>query len=343
MASKNAGDGAIDSSCDFATDETGRTRSTAKTTDVVGRDRGDHGDLVEPRCDGNPGRQTTAKRPRDFIVTSVFEGKDREPKNPVVLAPQNGGGLRWGRGDAFEAGLPVAVGRDAAARTARPGHGMKAAATRATQAAVLSGEHIVICHAQSRQQNSLKGSPHSDSHGPYPSPHQAAGQDCSADYSAMRVRADTRVEIGDERLALYSADAISLPPIAGELMPHLGLRGTVDFQRAATELDLGVIRWGRAVIKTSDAWKRSDGQALLADGVVVELGRPLHPIALVAVRDGDTVVRLWPVVEVERTPAVQHWLGAIARRLQTLGCGPVRITNIGAEILEGLELEFDLD
>ena len=72
----------------------------------------------------------------------------------------------------------------------------------------------------------------------------------------MRVRADTRVEIGDERLALYSADAISLPPIAGELMPHLVLRGTVDFQRAATELDLGVIRWGRAVIKTSDAWKR---------------------------------------------------------------------------------------
>ncbi len=126
-------------------------------------------------------------------------------------------------------------------------------------------------------------------------------------------------------------------------MPHLVLRGAVDFQRAATELDLGVIRWGRAVIKTSDVWKRSDGEALLADGVVVELGRPLHPVALIATRDGDTVVRLWPVVEVERTSAVQRWLGAVARRLQTLGCGPVRITNIGAEILDGLELEFDPD
>ena len=75
--------------------------------------------------------------------------------------------------------------------------------------------------------------------------------------------------------------------------------------------------------------------------MVVELGRPLHPVALVAARDGDTVVRLWPVIEVERTPAVQHWLGAIARRLQTLDCGPVRITNIGPEILEGLELDLD--
>jgi len=126
-------------------------------------------------------------------------------------------------------------------------------------------------------------------------------------------------------------------------MPHLVLRGAVDFHRAAKELDLGVIRWGRAVIKTSDVWQRSDGDALIADGVVVELGRPLHPVALVAARDRDTVVRLWPVVEVERTGAVQYWLGAIARRLQVLGCGPVRITNIGAEILEGLELELDLD
>lgn len=126
-------------------------------------------------------------------------------------------------------------------------------------------------------------------------------------------------------------------------MPHLVLRGSVDFRRAATDLDLDVIRWGRAVIKTSDVWQRSDGEALLADGVVVELGRPLHPVALVADRDGDTVVRLWPVVEVERTPAVQRWLGAIARSLQVLGCGPVRITNIGAEILEGLELEIELD
>ena len=218
---------------------------------------------------------------------------------------------------------------------------MKAHPTRAAQAAVLSGEHVLTCHAKSRQQNPLKGSPHSDSHGPNPSPHQVSGQGRPGDCPSNGVGADTGFEIADERLALYSADAISQPPVAGELMPHLVLRGTVDFHRVETELDLGVIRWGRAVIKTSDVWKRSDGGALLADGVVVELGRPLHPVALVAVRDGDTVVRLWPVVEVERTPAVQRWLGAIARSLQTLGCGPVRTTNIGPQILDGLDLDFD--
>ncbi len=91
-------------------------------------------------------------------------------------------------------------------------------------------------------------------------------------------------------------------------MPHLVLRGPVDLHRAASELDLGVTRWGRAVIKTGDRWQRTDGEALLVEGVVVELARPLHPVALVSVRDDDTVVRLWPVVGVERTPAVQRWL-----------------------------------
>lgn len=125
-------------------------------------------------------------------------------------------------------------------------------------------------------------------------------------------------------------------------MPHLVLRGSVDIPRVASELDLGVVRWGRAVIKTGDAWRRSDDEALLVEGVVVELGRPLHPVAMVASRDRDTVIRLWPVIEVERTLAVQRWLAALGAGLQRLGAGPVHTTNISAEILDGLDLELDL-
>jgi len=121
-------------------------------------------------------------------------------------------------------------------------------------------------------------------------------------------------------------------------MPHLVLRGTADLTRITAELDPGVVRWGRAVIKTADRWQRADAEAILVDGVVVELSRPLHPVALIALRDGDTVVRLWPVVEVERTPAVQHWLGVLASELQRLGAGPVTTTNIGPESLDGLGL-----
>jgi hypothetical protein len=114
----------------------------------------------------------------------------------------------------------------------------------------------------------------------------------------------------------------------------------VDFDTIACELDPNVVRWGRAVIKTTDRWRRADAEALLVDGVVVELARPLHPVALMATRDGDTVIRLWPVVEVERTPAVQRWLAVLAAEVQRLGGGPLVTTNIGPEVLEGLDLEL---
>ena len=126
-------------------------------------------------------------------------------------------------------------------------------------------------------------------------------------------------------------------------MPHLVMRGPIDFHKVAEHLNLEVTKWGRAVLKTGEKWSRSDHEAMLIDGVVVELVRPLHPIAMVAIRDGDTVIRLWPVVEVERTPAVQRWLAVIAAGLQQHGGGAVHTTNIGPEVLEGLDLELDLD
>lgn len=126
-------------------------------------------------------------------------------------------------------------------------------------------------------------------------------------------------------------------------MPHLVLRGSVDFDTINTGFDMDVVRWGRAVIKTVDRWQRADGEAMLVDGVIVELARPLHPVAMMADRHGDTVIRLWPVVEVERTPAVQRWLAVLAGEVQRLGGGPVVTTNMGPEVLEGLDLDLDLD
>jgi hypothetical protein len=122
-------------------------------------------------------------------------------------------------------------------------------------------------------------------------------------------------------------------------MPHLVLDGSVDLDRVASGLDPGVVRWGRAVIKTGDRWLREDGLAVLVEGVVVELSRPLHPVAIVTPRDAGTSIRLWPVVDVERTPAVRRWLAVLAAKLQALGAGPVRTTNLAQEILDGLDLD----
>lgn len=121
-------------------------------------------------------------------------------------------------------------------------------------------------------------------------------------------------------------------------MPHVILEGPADFSSIVTHIDVEARRWGRAVLKTENWWARSDGQTLLIEGVIVEFSRALHPLALVAPHHGDTSVRLWPHLEIERTHAVQRWLALIAADLQRGGAGTLKKTNIPDEVLEGVGL-----
>ena len=121
-------------------------------------------------------------------------------------------------------------------------------------------------------------------------------------------------------------------------MPHLILDGEFDLPAFAERVRPGVHRWGTAVLKIENLWRRSDDKALLVEGVVVEHSRAVHPVALVATARGTTSVRLWQGAPVERTPAVQRWLAIIAGEIQNLGGGSLLTSNIGAEVLAGLEI-----
>ncbi len=123
-------------------------------------------------------------------------------------------------------------------------------------------------------------------------------------------------------------------------MPHLRLAGRPDPATVAERLPRIVRRWGRAVLKTEACWLRRDREALLVEGTVVELARPLHPVAILAFdgRSDSVMVRLWPPVVVERTAAVQRWLCLLAADLVELGCGGVMTSNISEDIRSDLGL-----
>ena len=122
-------------------------------------------------------------------------------------------------------------------------------------------------------------------------------------------------------------------------MPHVILTGTLDFGVIASNLDGEAQRWRAAVLKNEASWRRSDGLAVLVEGVVIEHSRPLHPVAVITQSHGDTNVRLWRLAPVERTPAVQRWLASIAGELQRLGAGRMKTTNIADELLHDLNLD----
>jgi len=121
-------------------------------------------------------------------------------------------------------------------------------------------------------------------------------------------------------------------------MPHVILEGPVDISAILPIIGTEARRWGRAVLKTDNVWLRSDHRGLMLEGVIVEFSRALHPLALVAPHHGDTGVRLWPHLEIERTHAVQRWLALIAADLQQGGAGILKRTNIPDDVLEGVGL-----
>ena len=111
-------------------------------------------------------------------------------------------------------------------------------------------------------------------------------------------------------------------------MPHVVRRGRADLAAAWRALPRGPWRWGNAVARVEGCYLGDDGKALLVAGVVVEFGRPLHPVVLVSLRDDATAVHLWAPAAVERTAAVKSFLARIAAELEPFGAGEVIATNL---------------
>jgi len=112
-------------------------------------------------------------------------------------------------------------------------------------------------------------------------------------------------------------------------MPHVVRRGRADLAAAWRALPRGPWRWGNAVARVEGCYLEDDGKALLVAGVVVEYGRPLHPVVLVSLREDATAVHLWSAATVERTAAVKSFLALIAAELERFGAGEIIVTNLG--------------
>lgn len=111
-------------------------------------------------------------------------------------------------------------------------------------------------------------------------------------------------------------------------MPHVILAGRADLAEAWRNLPDGPWRWDRTVARVEGRFLSPDGSTLLVAGVVVEYGRPLHPVVAVTFRGEETAVHLWPVVAVERTDAVKRFVARVAEELRAFGAGTVITTNL---------------
>lgn len=111
-------------------------------------------------------------------------------------------------------------------------------------------------------------------------------------------------------------------------MPHVIRAGLVDLAAAWRGLPTGPWRWGTIVARVEGCYLAPDARALLVAGVVVDYGRPLHPVVLVTRRGDETAVHLWPAAQVERSDGVKRLIVQVARELTAFGAGDVLATNL---------------
>ena len=113
-------------------------------------------------------------------------------------------------------------------------------------------------------------------------------------------------------------------------MPHVVRAGRADLAAAWRNQPRGPWRWGNTVARVEGCYLAPDGRALLVAGVVVEYGRPLHPVVCASFRGDHTTVHLWSHATVERTEAVKRFLVQVALELTGFGAGEVVATNLAA-------------
>lgn len=111
-------------------------------------------------------------------------------------------------------------------------------------------------------------------------------------------------------------------------MPHVICAGRADLAAASRGLPGGPWRWGSVVARAEGRFLAPEGTSLLVAGVVVEYGRPLHPVVLVSHSREGTSFHLWPSAPVERTEGVKRFLAQVVCEMSAFGAGPVLRTNI---------------
>ena len=117
-------------------------------------------------------------------------------------------------------------------------------------------------------------------------------------------------------------------------MPHVVLTGAITIRRAAEAFAPFLLREGDRVIKAERLYTESGERAALIEMIVSERGFTQKFFIQLAPRDGGMTVRLEPLTDPEKTPAVRRAIGEVARRLRdATGCA-YGATNIG-EYLTG--------
>jgi hypothetical protein len=98
-------------------------------------------------------------------------------------------------------------------------------------------------------------------------------------------------------------------------MPHAVLNGNVDLDDIFNKFKGVFIRNENGILKTDNIYISRDKTAILIESLAIEGGVKNSFFALINRRNDGVVVRIHPVIEVEKTSGIKNILSEIAKQL----------------------------
>jgi hypothetical protein len=118
-------------------------------------------------------------------------------------------------------------------------------------------------------------------------------------------------------------------------VPHIVLQGRVTLDDVAGRFEPFVVKDGTVVIKVERFYRERDGRAALLETLVADRGHTQKFLIQLIPRDDGLTVRLDPLTDPEKTPAVKRALAAVADRIvRATGCAYAR-SNIEDYLIRG--------
>ena len=101
-------------------------------------------------------------------------------------------------------------------------------------------------------------------------------------------------------------------------MPHVVLNGNIKIEDIFAKLKPLFVREGENILKTGSVYIDRKKSAILIDSLVIERGKKTSFFSTISGREDGVVVRIYPVLEVEKTNGVKKLIAEIAKQLMQI-------------------------
>jgi hypothetical protein len=116
-------------------------------------------------------------------------------------------------------------------------------------------------------------------------------------------------------------------------VPHVVLEGRIGVDEAARAFEPFVIRRGERIIKAERFYRERDARSALIEMVVVEAGHTQRFFIQLSPRASGLTVRLEPLTDPEKSPAVRSAIAEVAHRLSAATGAVYGSTNIEEHLI----------